>query len=74
LKQSHDIIIVGAGPGGATLSYELAKKGIGVLLLEKERLPWYKYCASGITIKAVKILDFDISEAVEDIVYDVSVT
>ena len=39
LKQSYDVIIVGAGPAGATLGYELARKGIEVLILEKEKLP-----------------------------------
>ena len=74
MKQIYDVIVVGAGPAGATLAYELAKKGIEVLLLEKERLPRYKCCAGGVTIKAAKLLDFDISEIVEDIVYEVSVT
>jgi geranylgeranyl reductase family protein len=74
LKQSHDVIIVGAGPAGATLAYELAKGGIRVLLLEKEKLPRYKCCAGGVTSKAAKLLDFDISEVVEDVVYEVSFT
>jgi geranylgeranyl reductase family protein len=74
LKQNYDVIVVGAGPAGATLAYELAKKGIGVLLLEKEKLPRYKCCAGGLTNKTVKLLDFDISEVVEDVVYKVSFT
>jgi flavin-dependent dehydrogenase len=59
LKQRQDVIVVGAGPAGATLAYELAKRGIGVLLLEKEKLPRYKCCAGGVTSKAAKLLDFD---------------
>jgi geranylgeranyl reductase family protein len=74
LKQNHDVIVVGAGPAGATLAYELARRGIGVLLLEKEKLPRYKCCAGGLTNKTVKLLDFDISEVVEDVVYKVSFT
>jgi geranylgeranyl reductase family protein len=74
LKQSHDVIVVGAGPAGATLAYELAKMGIGVLVLEKEKLPRYKCCAGGVTSKATKLLDFDISEVVEDVIYGVSFT
>ena len=62
MKQSHDVIIVGAGPAGATLAYELARRGIGVLLLEKEKLPRHKCCAGGVTSKAARLLDFDISE------------
>jgi len=38
-KRSYDVIIVGAGPSGATLGYELARRGIEVLILEKEKLP-----------------------------------
>jgi len=74
LKQSQDVIVVGAGPAGATLAYELAKRGIGVLLLEKEKLPRYKCCAGGVTSKAAKLLDFDISEVVEDVIYEFSFT
>jgi len=74
LKQSHDVIVVGAGPAGATLAYELAKRGIGVLVLEKEKLPRYKCCAGGVTSKAAKLLDFDISEVVEDVIYELSFT
>jgi geranylgeranyl reductase family protein len=74
LKQSHDVIVVGAGPAGATLAYELGKRGIGVLVLEKEKLPRYKCCAGGVTSKAAKLLDFDISEVVEDVIYELSFT
>ena len=74
MKQSHDVIVVGAGPAGATLAYELAKRGIGVLLLEKEKLPRYKCCAGGVTSKAAKLLDFDISEVAEDAIHEVSFT
>ena len=74
MKQNHDVIVVGAGPAGATLAYELAKKGIGVLVVEKEKLPRYKCCAGGVTSKAVKLLDFDVSEVVEDVIYELIFT
>jgi geranylgeranyl reductase family protein len=74
LKQSHDVIVVGAGPAGATLAYELAKNGVGVLVLEKEKLPRYKCCAGGVTSKAAKLLDFDISEVTEEVICEVSFT
>jgi geranylgeranyl reductase family protein len=74
LKQSHDVIVVGAGPAGATLAYELGKRGIGVLVLEKEKLPRYKCCAGGVTSKTAKLLDFDISEVMEDVIYELSFT
>jgi geranylgeranyl reductase family protein len=74
LTQIYDVTVVGAGPAGATLAYELAKKGIAVLLLEKEKLPRYKCCAGGITARTTRLLDFDISEAVEDVVYQVTLS
>ncbi|MGB5926377.1 MAG: NAD(P)/FAD-dependent oxidoreductase [Dehalococcoidia bacterium] len=74
MKQSCDVTIVGAGPAGATLAYELAKKGIGVLVLEKKKLPRYKCCAGGVTSKAARFLDFDISEVAEDVIHEVSFT
>lgn len=74
MNRSSDVIIIGAGPAGATLAYDLSKRGIGVLLLEKERLPRYKCCAGGVTPKAARLLEFDISEAVEDTVYEVDIT
>jgi geranylgeranyl reductase family protein len=74
LKQIYDVIVVGAGPAGATLAYELVKRGIGVVVLEKEKLPRYKCCAGGVTSKAAKLLDFDISEVIEDVVHELSFT
>jgi len=67
-NQSHDVIVVGAGPAGATLACELSRKGIDVLILEKERLPRYKACAGGITVKTAKLLGFDFSSVTRDTV------
>jgi len=67
-NHSHDVIVVGAGPAGATLAYELSRKGIDVLILEKERLPRYKACAGGITVKTAKLLDLDFSSVTRDTV------
>jgi len=68
LRQSYDVIIVGTGPAGATLAYELSGQGIAVLLLDKEKLPRYKTCAGGLTIKAAELLSFDISPVVENVI------
>lgn len=73
-KHSNDVIIVGAGPAGAILAYTLTGRGVGVLLLEKETLPRYKCCAGGVTEKAARLLDFDISGVIEQTIDRVDLT
>ena len=51
-----DVIVVGAGPSGATTAYYLAQAGLDVLLLEKARFPREKVCGDGLTPRAVKAL------------------
>jgi len=51
-----DVIVVGAGPSGATTAYYLAQAGLNVLLLEKARFPREKVCGDGLTPRAVKTL------------------
>ena len=41
-KNRYDVIVIGGGPVGGTAAYELARRGVRVLLLEKEHLPRYK--------------------------------
>jgi menaquinone-9 beta-reductase len=51
-----DVIVVGAGPGGSTAAYHLARHGISVLLLEKSEFPREKVCGDGLTPRAVRQL------------------
>jgi geranylgeranyl reductase family protein len=51
-----DVIVVGAGPGGATAAYHLAQAGVDVLALEKSQFPREKVCGDGLTPRAVKQL------------------
>ena len=62
---THDAIVVGAGPAGATVAYELAKSGLDVLILEKEKFPRYKPCGGGLSLKINQILNFSINDAIE---------
>jgi flavin-dependent dehydrogenase len=36
---SYDVIVAGGGPGGSTVAAKLARAGVRVLVLEKERFP-----------------------------------
>lgn len=51
-----DVIVVGAGPAGATTAYYLARSGLDVLLLEKAAFPRDKICGDGLTPRAVRQL------------------
>jgi geranylgeranyl reductase family protein len=56
VEHDADVVVVGAGPGGATTAYHLAQAGLDVLLLEKSRFPREKVCGDGLTPRAVKSL------------------
>ncbi len=51
-----DVIVVGAGPAGASAAYHLANAGVDVLLLEKAAFPRDKICGDGLTPRAVRQL------------------
>jgi menaquinone-9 beta-reductase len=51
-----DVIVVGAGPGGSSAAFHLARHGLSVLLLEKSEFPREKVCGDGLTPRAVRQL------------------
>ena len=51
-----EVIVIGAGPGGSSAAYHLARHGVNVLLLEKSQFPREKVCGDGLTPRAVKQL------------------
>ena len=55
-RPHYDVIVVGAGPAGSTLSYFLGKLGRKVLLLEKKKFPRDKYCGDAVCKTAIEIL------------------
>jgi len=68
---TYDVITVGAGPAGATLGRELARRGINTVILEKAHLPRYKPCAGGLPARTLRFLDFDVTPVVERAIYGV---
>jgi geranylgeranyl reductase family protein len=66
-QNSADVIVVGAGPAGATTAFHLANRGLDVLLFEKTSFPREKVCGDGLTPRAVKqILDMGIEPTKEN--------
>ena len=42
VDQRYDVIVLGAGPAGSTLAYQLARRGVKTLMVEREVFPRYK--------------------------------
>lgn len=54
------MIVVGAGPAGASAARTAAQHGLKTLLLEKHRVPRDKLCGGGITPKVLTRFDFKV--------------
>jgi geranylgeranyl reductase family protein len=61
----YDVIVVGAGIGGAATAYYLGEAGCRVLVLERERLPRYKPCGGGVPSSVFRHFPFPLDEAIE---------
>jgi len=64
--ERFDVLVVGAGPAGSTAAYRLAEGGASVLLADKAKFPRDKPCGGGLTMRAVRLLPFEVDPVVED--------
>lgn len=74
MKQDYQVIVIGAGPAGSTLAYELAKRGIEVAVLEKQRLPRYKCCAGGVSFGTARLLGLDLQDLAESTITEATIS
>lgn len=56
-RQQFDVVVVGAGPSGASAAYHLATQGWRVALFEKRRMPREKACGDGLGMGSIAVLD-----------------
>ncbi len=45
MPETHEVLVVGAGPAGSALATRLARRGRDVLLIDRGRFPRTKCCA-----------------------------
>jgi geranylgeranyl reductase family protein len=55
-ERTWDVLVVGAGPAGATAAFHLARAGHSVLLLDRKAFPRDKTCADGLIPDALGCL------------------
>lgn len=60
-----DVAIIGCGPAGNKLAYNLGIKGVKVLLLDKASLPRNKRCGGGISRKSIEKIGYSVDEVIE---------
>ncbi|WP_315982018.1 FAD-dependent oxidoreductase [Aliamphritea spongicola] len=58
-RNKASVIIIGGGIQGCSTAYQLAKRGVDVLVLEKDRVARH---ASGVNAGGVRLLGRDIAE------------
>ncbi len=58
-----DVVVVGAGPGGAAAAAHLAARGRDVIVLEKDTFPRDKVCGDGLTPRVIReLLDLGLED------------
>lgn len=66
MSERFDVIVVGGGPAGAGTAFQLARRGVRAVVLERARFPRAKPCAECISPQASRILsDMGALQAIE---------
>jgi len=57
IRERWEVLVLGAGPAGCTAAAVLARQGVRVLLVEKQKLPRSKVCGGCLSAGAVGLLE-----------------
>ncbi|MYS87220.1 geranylgeranyl reductase family protein [Embleya scabrispora] len=69
-----DVVVIGAGPAGASAALAAARAGRRVLVVDRAELPRYKTCGGGIIGPSKSALPPGFEPPVEDLVHEVEFT
>jgi geranylgeranyl reductase family protein len=70
---TYDVVVVGAGPAGSTTAFHLARAGLRVALVERERIPRYKTCGGGLVARALRWLPAPVAPVTERVCHEIVV-
>jgi len=63
--QQYDILIIGGGPAGSTLAYDLLSANntkLKIAILDKKSFPRQKICAGWVTPEVMRVLNIDLKD------------
>jgi flavin-dependent dehydrogenase len=60
--ESCEVLIVGGGPAGSSCAWELRRRGVDVMVLDRSEFPRDKVCAGWITPQIVESLALDLDD------------
>jgi geranylgeranyl reductase family protein len=63
--QQYDVVVVGAGPGGGMAACRLAKRGVSVLVVDRQTLPRPKACGGALPNGVRALVDWDLDPLIE---------